>query len=200
VSALAVRNGSFRWDRARVLALLAILSLHAALIALLWHSGFAVRREPSAPAMQVVMLLPQPAERRPVPLEKKPRISTIPLLAPPVPAPTESAAPEGSNAPTAVPWVDWQQEGRDAARREAQAHPLPPLVARKKPPAPWSHSRMKRIEKGEGYYVFWLNDQCALINFLIPACSFGKKPARGDLFDGMKEWQAEADADPNRLP
>jgi hypothetical protein len=35
-----------------------------------------------------------------------------------------------------------------------------------------------------------------LVNFLIPACKLGKMPARGDLFDGMEEWQAEADAEP----
>ena len=178
MSARAVRNVSLRWDRTRVLALFAVLTVHVAFIALLWHSTLAVRREQSAPAMQVVMLLPLSVEPRPVPPEVKHQALAIPAPAPTASAPTESAAPEGSNAPTAMPWIDWQKEGQEAARREAEAHPLPPSTAKKKPPAPWSHARIKRIEKGDGYYLLWLNDRCALVNFLIPACKLGKMPAR----------------------
>jgi hypothetical protein len=187
VSASATGNGAFRWDRTRSLALLAIVALHAAFIVLLWHSKLAVRREEPAPAMQVVMLLPRLSERPP-PAEPRRKPSSIEPVTPVTPsAPSESEAQAGSNAPTAVPWVDWEREGKDAARREAEAHPLPALPPRKKQPFGWSHSHIKRIEKVEGAYLLWLSDRCALVNFIIPACKVGKKPARGDLFDRMEE-------------
>lgn len=194
MSALAIADHAFRWDRNRTLALLAIGALHGALIALLWHSTLKVRREEPAPAMQVVMLLPKPMERPP-PAEAKRKPSTGESVAPAAPStPSESEAQEGSNAPTALPWVDWEREGKDAARRQAEAHPLPALPPRKKPPFGWSHSHLKRIEKVEGAYLLWLSDRCALVNFIIPACKVGKMPARGDLFDRMEEeLAAESD-------
>jgi hypothetical protein len=190
VSALAIGDQAFRWDRTRTLALLAIVALHVALIALLWHSTLEVRREEPAPAMQIVMLLPHPIERPP-PAAPRRKPSAVEPVAPATPAtPSEPEAQEGSNAPTALPWVDWEREAKDAARREAEAHPLPALPPRKKPSFGWSHSHLKRIEKVEGAYLLWLSDRCALVNFIIPACKVGKMPARGDLFDGMEEESA----------
>jgi hypothetical protein len=191
-----MRSDVFRWDRARVLALLAIFALHLALIALLWRSTIAVRTEEPAPAMQIVLLLPSPVERpTPSPRTREPA-EIQPLVPPERAAPSEGVPAEGSNAPSAAPLVDWQREGIDAAHREAQAHPLPPLEEKRKPFA-WSHSHIKRIEKVEGAYLLWLSDQCALVNFIFPACKLGKKPPRGDLFDGMKQALAEADETPS---
>jgi hypothetical protein len=194
VSAPAIGNDAFHWDRPRTLAFLAIVALHLAFIAFLWHATIEVRHEEPAPAMQVVMLLPKVIERPP-PAEPKRKPSMMEPVVPVTPSiPSESEAQEGSNAPTAVPWVDWEREGKDAARREAEAHPLPALPPRKKDPFGWSHSHIKRIEKVEGAYLLWLNDRCVLVNFIIPACKLGKRPARGDLFDGMEEeLAAESD-------
>jgi hypothetical protein len=50
----------------------------------------------------------------------------------------------------------------------------------------WDRKHTNRIERGALPAVH-VGDHCVLIAFLIPACSFGKIPVRGDLFDGMDD-------------
>lgn len=131
---------------------------------------------------------PPPPEfsRLPVPQlqNTSPPASTAPqLIAPPEPADTGAA-----------PSIDWRRDGEqvardhaltaEAARDRKDDHAAP----KPKPQIAWSHSRTHRIDPMEnGGFVVWINDKCGVAVSLMamPFCQFGKKPARGDLFEHM---------------
>jgi hypothetical protein len=77
----------------------------------------------------------------------------------------------------------------DAGVRSFDTPERPPEKPRKKPFG-WDKTHTQRVEimPGEGIRIR-LSDRCDLFVSLIPmaGCSLGTIPARGDLFDGMKE-------------
>jgi hypothetical protein len=131
---------------------------------------------------------------------------------PPLPAPTqpERRAPrvtppadETTNSPSeptppVAPLVDWRAEAQRAAAAavdepsvqkpfgpRAQA----PLAAQPKPFG-WDKTHTERVQAlPEGGILVRLSDNCAMVIAPLPlvGCSLGKRKARGDLFDGMKE-------------
>jgi hypothetical protein len=62
-----------------------------------------------------------------------------------------------------------------------------------KPGIAWTHAR---TEFSGAIPIFWLNDNCILIAFLMPTCAIGKIRARGDLFAPMKVQQDLEDSQP----
>jgi hypothetical protein len=114
---------------------------------------------------------------------------------------TEAISPP----PPATP--DWRHELEIAAnsqlqseaRRRSQPSPLAPHDFSKvkpgstddsKPEFGWSHSATHRVEElPSGGLLINLNDRCAIawVIFPFPVCRIGKIPARGDLFDHLKD-------------
>ena len=149
-------------------------------------------------------------------LPARPRASTLPLTAAPASAPSKRAAAPPGEAPIAPPRppaadagsaaIDWAAEGAQAAARVARGEdgrdgarkfgtpPPSPMFA----PAPtrrsglaWNHARTHRVEAlPGGVTVFNLNDHCAIaLLWVVPffGCQIGKIPARGDLFEHMRD-------------
>jgi len=110
--------------------------------------------------------------------------------------------PAGSSAPA----PDWSAHAAVAAEQEAgaiergrgQSRALaPPASALTRPPVPhappfhWDRAHTQRVEPlATGGTLLHLNERCALVlYFVIPlaGCALGEIPARGDLFDHMRD-------------
>ena len=152
--------------------------------------------------------LESPEERRTVLvfLEDAPKSQSVPAEAAPTAPPRRRVvSPPQDTAPTLIappqdettapPFIDWRREAEEVARQhalEAEANrPQDPAGAPKpKPEFGWSHSRTHRVEPMEnGGFVVWINDKCGVAISIVamPFCQFGKKPARGDLFEHMDD-------------
>ena len=175
--------------RPRTLALATVAIAHVAAIIVI-ASSRPLTRLVESPDSLVTILLPQTAPR---PETTKPE---RPVRRPPRPAasaPQPQSAASESTAPVALPPVDWQQQLEGAAKAKADATPwqsvVPKPKAKPKKEFGWSRAHTHRIDPGEPgeLPVLHLGEHCVLIGFLIPACSFGKIPPRGDLFDGMND-------------
>lgn len=180
-------------NRALLFAL--ALLIHAGLFQLLLSPRHARLESPER--RTVLVFLPD------VPQPTRPPLEVAPLapprlleLAPPAStAPQLIAPPEHAEA-RAPPAIDWRRDAEQVARD----HALTAEAGRERQddsgaPQPkaefgWSHSRTHRVEPMEnGGFVVWINDKCgvAISLMAMPFCQFGKKPARGDLFQHMDD-------------
>lgn len=116
-------------------------------------------------------------------------------------APRLIAPPSSSDAPL-PPSIDWRRAAEEAARDHAlAAEANRPKEDERSAPKPqpdfhWSHSSVDRIEPMEnGGFVVWINDKCgvAISLMAMPFCQFGKKAARGDLFEHMDDAPTPGD-------
>jgi len=192
----------------RTAAMLCVLLGHALVIFLMANrKPPADRRGPEAPALQFVI----------VPVDEKLEEQDISPV-PPAPsvslsAPASLTAESGEDAAqtsTAAPgagYVDWPQEGKQAAARvlarEAEAERLAKLFAgpqgtwaslTKRQQSQFDHFRWKNgvdgLERDEnGNTIYHVSDGCVLVNFLMIACAIGKKPpAYGEMFKDMRQY------------
>jgi hypothetical protein len=177
-----------------VLFALALL-IHAGLFALLLSERH-MRLESPEPRTVLVFL--------PAPQAQSPSLEVAPLAPPHLPEtpPPVSTAPQLIAPPTneqtqVPPAIDWRGDAEAIAREHARAAEAGRETrkdgsgpAKKKPEFAWSHSATHRIEPMEnGGFVVWINDRCgvAVSGLAMPFCMFGKKPARGDLFEHMDD-------------
>jgi hypothetical protein len=184
--------------RGRSLPLIAVVAIHVATVAVILHSSASIRQFVESTAEPVMIFLPEPPTRpetTPPERDDRRRPLTKPLRMK-VQAPRVAVPPEESSAPIGLPPVDWQQAMLDAARKKGDETPwqsvVPKADATPKREFGWSHARTHRIERDAETGVMTginLNDRCMLVAALmfLPVCQFGKMPARGDLFDGMKD-------------
>lgn len=122
-------------------------------------------------------------------------------------SPLESTAPQlivppsSGDAPL-PPSIDWRRAAEEAARDHALAAEAKrpkqdePGAPKPQPEFHWSHSSVQRVEPMEsGGFVVWINDKCgiAISIMAMPFCQFGKKPARGDLFEHMDDAPTAGD-------
>jgi hypothetical protein len=141
-----------------------------------------------------------------------PRAATLTI--PSLPADAGDSSTGESGAITQPGYVDWPQEGKDAAARvlarEAEAERIAKMFAgpqgtwaslTKRQQSELNHFRWKAgvdgLERDEkGNTIFHLSDRCVLVNFLFIGCALGAKPpAYGDLFKDMRLY-----FDEQRLP
>jgi hypothetical protein len=186
------KSAAVREPHRPVLFALALL-IHVGLFALLASER---RARVESPELQTVLVfLPGPrAKSRPVEIAP-PAPPRLPELSPPsTTAPQLIAQPRRENA-AEPPAIDWRRDAEAIAREHAQAaeaarEPSRDGPAKPKPEFGWSHSATHRIEPIEGGgFVVWINDKCgvAVAGLAMPFCMFGKKPARGDLFEHMDD-------------
>jgi hypothetical protein len=142
-----------------------------------------------------------------------------PAVAAPAPLPVEISPPpplmepdtdSGSEEAVHIPPVDWSDEAARVARTYAEADADLMRKAKifaqrnglviQKPDADvsssfrWSRKAQRIQTTADGLTLFFINDRCVLVNFLIPACAVGSIEARGDLFKDMKRFEpAEAE-------
>jgi hypothetical protein len=125
-------------------------------------------------------------------------------------APVLPEPPPESTTPAAAP--DWRSEMEIAAnnqieneaRKARQPSVLAPHDFSKVKPGStddarrkfgWSHAATHRVEEiPTGGLLININDRCAVVWAVLPLalCRIGKIPARGDLFDHMKDSAPEA--------
>jgi hypothetical protein len=207
-----------RLRRPAILALL--IALHAALllIASRWQARLDLRSEESL----VFLALPahmQSAE------ETAPPPSVPPKQPAPVHdrqlviVPTPAEPPPVAQRPASI---DWNAEAALTARQQAQSAAAPPPRALDKgsagmyfqgvlpsdpgntPEFGWDHARTHRVETIEGGgSMIWINDRCFIVMYGMipfPMCGVGRIPVRGDLFDHMRDSQAQAPNTNNTSP
>jgi hypothetical protein len=187
------KSAALREPSRPLLFALAVL-IHAGLFQLLLSPRHA--RDESPEALPVLVFLPD------VPQTKSPPPEVAPLAPPRLlePSPPTSTAPQLIAPPTAdeagaPPAIDWRRDAEQVAREHAleaetgrpkdSSGPVKP-----KPEFHWSHSRTHRVDPMEGGgFVVWISDKCgvAITVMAMPFCQFGKKPARGDLFEHMND-------------
>jgi len=121
------------------------------------------------------------------------------------PAQRPQASAPSPSAPALSGGIDWDNEARGAAARQADEYSgrnrrdmagLPPQARAFQPSVPrpefhWDHASTHRVEPlpGGGTLIN-LNDSCVVVVFVImpiAACRLGKIPARGDLFEHMRD-------------
>jgi hypothetical protein len=203
------RTAAARLRRPTILAL--VVALHAAflLIASRWQARLDLRSEES------LVFLALPAHRQSA--EEAAPPPNVPRKTPPpahdmqlviVPTPAEPPPPEQSPA-----IIDWNAEAAITAKQQAQSAAAPPPRALDKqsagmyfegalpsdpgntPEFGWDHSRTHRVETIEGGgSMIWINDRCFIVIYGMipfPICGIGKIPVRGDLFDHMRDLQAQ---------
>jgi hypothetical protein len=97
-----------------------------------------------------------------------------------------------------APLIDWRAEAQRAAAVAAEGPPeqkqfgprADTPTAPKSKPFGWDKTHTERVQAlPEGGILIRLSDNCAMVIAPLPlaGCSLGKRKARGDLFDGMKE-------------
>jgi hypothetical protein len=187
------KSAALREPSRPLLFALAVL-IHAGLFQLLVSPRHARLESPER--RTVLVFLPEAQQtKRPPPevaplapprlLEPSPSVSTAPRLIAPPPADEAGAAPS----------IDWHRDAEQVAREHAlEAEAARPkdgsAPGKPKPEFHWSHSRTHRVAPMEdGGFVLWINDKCgvAITVMAMPFCQFGKKPARGDLFEHMDD-------------
>jgi len=160
-----------------------------------------IEEAPEAAPIEVVLIDARSTARAgtgPLPGAPPAASSGFPAQRPQANAPSPSA-PALSGA------IDWDNEARGAAARQAdqdsgrnrrdmaglspQARAFQPSVPR--PEFHWDHASTHRVEPlpGGGTLIN-LNDSCVVVVFVImpiAACRLGKIPARGDLFEHMRD-------------
>ncbi|HXS91082.1 MAG TPA: hypothetical protein VN705_17120 [Steroidobacteraceae bacterium] len=188
------RRAAFREPQRPLLFALALL-IHAGLFQLL------VSQRPEnlqAPERSTALaLLPDTKNRaqRPPPIAPlaPEQLPAAPLPATPFP---QLIAPSERDATHEPASVDWQRQGEEVAREHAlESQKQPDHKNDGGPPKPkpefgWDRSRAHRVEPLEGGGVLVrINDRCAVVITLIamPVCQIGTKPARGDLFEHMRD-------------
>jgi hypothetical protein len=187
------KSAAIRQPHRPVLFALALL-IHAGLFALLLSEQHS-RRE-SLERRTLLVFLPAPPAKSPSLEVAPPAQPRLPETAPAITAP-QVFAPRTNEETQVPPAIDWRGDAEAVAReraRDAEAGREPPKdgsgPAKKKPEFAWSHSATHRVEPMEnGGFVVWINDRCGVAVSLMamPFCQFGKKPARGDLFEHMDD-------------
>jgi hypothetical protein len=188
------KSAAIRQPHRPVLFALALL-IHAGLFALLLSERH--MRLESPERRTVLVFLPAPQAESPALEVAPPAPAPLPETAPPVSTAPQLIAPPTNEETPLPPAIDWRADAEAIARehaRAAEAGHEPPKdgsgPAKKKPQFAWSHSATHRIEPMEnGGFVVWINDRCgvAVSGLAMPFCMFGKKPARGDLFEHMDD-------------
>jgi hypothetical protein len=204
--------------RPAILAVVAALHAALLLLALRWQTRLDLRTEES------LIFLPLPAHVQPAeeasPPPSNPRKKPAPahdtqLVI--VPAPAEPPAAEQKPA-----IVDWNAEAALTAKQHARsaAAPQPRALDKhgagvdfdgglgpdegSKPEFGWDHARTHRVEAMEGGgSILWINDRCFIVMYGMipfPMCGIGKIPVRGDLFDHMRDSQAQEPKANNTAP
>jgi hypothetical protein len=189
----------------RVLLLATVVAAHAGvLLVLLTETRTrAVRGEPEASALIVMLLEPRERETRVEPRRPEAR-SPASRPGPAAAAEAALAAPAAEPAPGAA--IDWTGEAALSAARQIEAdehhgrqrralavEASPVFAARpQRPGFHWSYAATHRVEAVGGLAtVIHLNDQCAIALFLIipfaGGCALEKPPPRGDLFEHMHD-------------
>jgi hypothetical protein len=203
----------------RVLALFAVLMLHAVVGTLLVRSSIqSIGPRSDSGEFTITFLRDEPREPVELGAAAKPdandRVPAKSLgIAPDIPK-VDVGPQSPADAQTAVllPPIDWTREAElavrgslDAAAREKSYRNLAGLSAAQldwirrnhmepvDTNPPWAESAPRSHADG----VVWISDDCALVN-LLPVCRIkvGRKEARGDLFKNMRQHLDERETDP----
>jgi hypothetical protein len=189
----------------RVLVLAAVVAAHAgALLVLLSETRTRPVRGEAEASPLLVMLLQLGERQAPAAstgAAARPRASHY---RPPTAATAEAPAPAIPAAPGTT--INWATEATASAARQIEADEqrarqaralapkAPPMFAARsrRPEFQWNYARTHRVEALPGLgTVIHLNDQCAIVLFLIipigGGCSLDKPPVRGDLFEHMHD-------------
>jgi hypothetical protein len=133
-------------------------------------------------------------------------IIQLPALPPPAADLERQTSPSAAQFP---PAIDWLTQAEISAQQQARLGEAPPPRALdrrgaggdlsgglgpdrpKSPEFGWDHAHIHRVQALEGGgTLIWLNDRCFIVVSLpnlFPMCGFGKIPARGDLFDHLRD-------------
>jgi hypothetical protein len=201
----------------RAAVFLVVLAIHVALFFVFAVFRNLTPRSSAQPPSTVVFFVPPTAHSTPgqvaVPHPNTPGTAAVrPRPVPQQPAAVPDSpllpAPEpDSNAITEPTVPDWRQELQVAAnnqlesaeRKRQQPSPLSPHDFSRVMPGStdsprqdpiWNYAATHRVEELPfGGLVININDRCAMILAPLPfgGCRIGKIPARGNLFDHMKD-------------
>ena len=195
---MAIRT-AFGGRQRPLLFALAVL-IHAGLFQLLVSERHAV---PETPERRTVLVLLRGTDKSPEKTRRVPdRVAPIATQGVPASKAPQLIAPPEREESRARPSIDWSREAEETAREHAlraeaqRDHKDDSSPVKPKPEFGWSHSQIHRIEPlEEGGFLVWLNDRCAIVISVMamPVCKFGKKPARGDLFEHMDDAPAPGD-------
>jgi hypothetical protein len=191
-------RAAFREPQRPWLFALAVL-IHVGLFQLLVSQQHAAPQSPERRA--VLVLLPDAEKPRPAPPPVAPVTPQSPELSLPASTPPLLIVPPLPDETATPPVIDWQREAEEAGHKqalaaEAQRDQKASGPSKAKPEFGWDRSRVHRVESIEsGGFVVRLSDRCVVVITLLamPACQFGKKPARGDLFEHMDDAPTPGD-------
>jgi hypothetical protein len=209
--------------QSRSATLLLVAAAHGLVVWGIWQMRAPVDKEVETFA-SVMFFVPQPPSHRAPSASTSPARSAIrPKQS--IPAPVSQPQPAESGTAITLPAapssrIDWsaqleataraELDQEDKARKQLRAltrkfelEPDPRNPGRA--PAStfhWYEAGIHHIDTRGSLPVLVLNDHCALLLFIIPACRIGHIESRGDLFDGAAAAHDErlATPRPNDVP
>jgi hypothetical protein len=199
----------------RLIALIAILLAHVLVLRLLRLVEIHPRGSTESEPAMVLLVLPAlrtapprpPTVQRDAPQSTKPRVVPEPSL----PTPIEVTPETRREAAEPPALIDWANEAAivakrrlgDAAKAAEQAAALSswrsPVMAGALKPSPqfrWDYASTHRVQgAARGGIVINITDRCAIVFtglFVLGGCKIGHQAVHGDLFERMRDPQAES--------
>lgn len=198
------------WKRSRCGALLAVLTLHVAVLTgLVIASKTRLLTRPAAPPIELLILPRNTAPTIPPPpptsSERRKKITATPVVPPP-----DALSVVAPNAASEVPGppIDWAEEAHDAAASIAQGAPIPsgpnPTPSPNSPFAPPpAHHKGEQIPTSDGRWIVYVTDDCYQVSKSMTSitnatnngmglqtyCTRRSNKPRGDLFDQLPAYK-----------
>jgi hypothetical protein len=194
------------WRSSRYAVLLAVLALHAMLLAALMMWRERIRMASPGPPLEIAFLPPNAKPEKIVPL---PLQTPQPQSSPKIDEPAIIFLPPQTSEGE-FPLVNWAAEARRAADSAAKSAISPPSKTPESAPAgradwfpPSKYHAGDEVGLGNGDTAVFINDQCYQISPMIPSivdalhngmgvhtyCKGGAKEPNGDLFKDTESYK-----------
>jgi hypothetical protein len=198
-----------RWERSRIVVLLAVLALHVAVLTgLVIAAKTRMRTTPAAPPIELLILPQNPTPTIPPPPTLPDRRKKV-LATPLAPAPDAlTAVTPDSTSDVAGPPVDWSREAHNAAASIAKGAPAHndtnPAVQSNSPfAAPPAHHKGEQIPTEDGRWIVYVTDDCYQVSKSMTSvtnatnngmglqtyCNRRSNKPRGDLFEQLPAYK-----------
>ena len=197
-----------RWERPRIIALLAVLALHVAVLTgLVIAAKTRIRTTAAAPPIELLILPQNPTPTIPPPPtlpDRRKKVPATPLA--PQPDALTVVTPDATSV--VGPPIDWSQEAHNAAASIAKGAPAlndtnPALQSNSPFAAPPAHHKGEQIPTEDGRWIVYVTDDCYQVSKSMTSitnatnngmglqtyCNRRSNKPRGDLFEQLPAYK-----------
>ena len=192
-------------ERSRIVALLAVLALHVAVLTgLVSAAKTRMRATPAAPPIELLILPQNPIPTPPTLPDRRKKVPATPLA--PQPDALTVVTPDATSV--VGPPIDWSQEAHNAAASIAKGAPAlndtnPALQSNSPFAAPPAHHKGEQIPTEDGRWIVYVTDDCYQVSKSMTSitnatnngmglqtyCNRRSNKPRGDLFEQLPAYK-----------